>query len=93
MTDKKIPLSEMLMPVFDKTLQHYISFTHQTPASDTKEFTAYHNACKAALAHIVLLDKLTRQQNQNETQPNLLDLIAQAEKETENDNISPDEFS
>ena len=93
MADKKIPLSEMLRPVLDKTVQHYISFTSQNPVSDTKEFTAYHNACKAALAHIVLLDKLTKQQSQNELQTNLLDLIAQAEKENENDNVSPDEFS
>ena len=93
MTDKKTSLSEILVPVLDKTLQHYITFTNQPPVSETKEFTAYHNACKAALAHIVLLDKLTKQTNQNEAQTNLLDLIAQAEKENENDNITPDEFS
>ena len=93
MPDKQIFLSEMLMPVLDKTLQHYLSFTEQPPVSDTKEFTAYHNACKAALAHIVLLDKLTKHPNQNETQINLLDLIEQAEKENANDTINPDEFS
>ncbi|MBP5344142.1 MAG: hypothetical protein J6Y85_03630 [Alphaproteobacteria bacterium] len=93
MPDKNITLSEMLTPVLNKTVQHYLTFTDQPPVSDTKEFTAYHNACKAALAHIILLNKLTKQSNQNEAQTSLLDLIAQAEKENENDNVTPDEFS
>jgi len=93
MPDKKISLSELLTPVLDQALQHYISFTHQSPALDAKDFTAYHNACKAALAHIMLLEKLTKQTDPSNIQPNLLDLITQAQKENDNDLITPDEFS
>ena len=93
MTDKKFSLSELLTPVLDQALQHYISFTNQTPALDAKDFTAYHNACKAALAHIVLLEKLTKQPDQSNVQPTLLDLMTQAQKANEDDIITPDEFS
>ena len=93
MPDKNIPLSDILRPVFDKAVQHYLDFTHQTPALDAKDFTAYHNACKAALAHLMLLEKLIKQSPQSDSQTSLLDLIEQAKKETQNDLFSPDEFA
>ena len=93
MPDKKIFLSDTLRPVFDQSLQHYLNFTHQTPPLDAKDFTAYHNACKAALAHLMLLEKLIGHQDQPQQQLDLLSLLEQAKQENEHVSFDPDEFT
>lgn len=37
----------------------YDDFSRRPPADEVKEFAAYHNACKNALAHVVALLRLS----------------------------------
>ncbi|MCB9996606.1 MAG: hypothetical protein H6869_09240 [Rhodospirillales bacterium] len=43
-----------------RALTSYHEFSQQPPSEDAKLFTAHHNACKVAIAHIELLIKLAR---------------------------------
>ncbi len=45
-----------------KAIQSYQEFANQSVPLNAKEFNAYHTACKSALMHIALLDKLTAEQ-------------------------------
>ena len=57
---------------------------------DAKEFNAYHSACKAALLHIALLNKiLDCAEVPTSTEPNLLDLIHQAKEDLKDENYLP----
>lgn len=47
-----------LEPYAQKVLNDYQLFIKQDVSLESKEFTAYHNACKSALAHLLLLTKL-----------------------------------
>tara|TARA_R110002124_G_scaffold287365_1_gene474115 strand:- start:47065 stop:47373 length:309 start_codon:yes stop_codon:yes gene_type:complete len=78
-------LPEALKHSLDSYHQFIISDDHP---EDAKSFTAHHNACKVAIAHIELLLKLAKWAdlltgcNQNETDDRLLaDIIAQAQSE------------
>jgi len=51
-------LLESLKSGLTKAIESYHRLQQESASSDTKEFTAYHNACKAALMHIALLIKL-----------------------------------
>lgn len=42
----------------EKAVQSYQAFASSPPPMDAKEFNAYHGACKSALMHIALLEKL-----------------------------------
>ena len=42
----------------EKAVQSYQTFASSPPPMDAKEFNAYHGACKSALMHIALLEKL-----------------------------------
>ena len=50
-------------------------------ARDAKAFTAWQNACKATLAHIILLMKFARQAGLADSGPDYAALIAQAESD------------
>ena len=93
MTDNITSLSETLRPAFYQTLKRYLDFTAQTPGLEPKDCTAYHNACKAALAHLILLEKLIKHPNSDDAQMNLLDLIEQAKEENKYEHFTPDEFA
>ncbi len=51
-------IAQSLPAAIDHALQSYHSFFDQTPTKDAKVFSAYHAACKTAVAHIELLLKL-----------------------------------
>ena len=52
---------------------------------EAKEFGAYHNACKAALAHILMIQKLMQMPATKDEEPSLLDLLEQARKATKDE--------
>ncbi|MGN0919308.1 MAG: hypothetical protein ACI4OR_00905 [Alphaproteobacteria bacterium] len=71
-----------LLPALQKALSDYLDFSKGMAPADTKEFNAYHTACKAALLHLALLVKLT--QKETGTPPFIPDLsvlLEQAKKE------------
>ena len=47
-----------------RAISSYRSFQQADIPTDPKGFTAYHNACKAALLHIALLMKLLPEQSE-----------------------------
>ena len=51
-------LLESLKSGLNKAIESYHNLQRESIPLETKEFTAYHNACKAALMHIALLIKL-----------------------------------
>ena len=58
MADKKEILSAKWTDYLDKAIHDYHLFATQDSPMEAKEFTAHHNACKAALAHILMIQKL-----------------------------------
>ena len=58
MSDKDEILSEKRTDYLTKAIRDYHLFATQIAPLDAKEFTAHHNACKAALAHILMIQKL-----------------------------------
>ena len=84
-----LDIRKELTPALQKALNDYLAFEQGEAPSETKEFNAYHTACKAALLHIALLVKLT--QNEIPTEPVIPDLsvlLEQAQKE-----LSKNDFS
>lgn len=78
-----------LIPALEKTLKDYLAFSGGLAPADTKEFNAYHTACKTALLHLALLVKLTQKEKQPEAIiPDISGLLEQAKKE-----LSEDDFS
>ncbi|MBR6411647.1 MAG: hypothetical protein IKS41_00605 [Alphaproteobacteria bacterium] len=60
MTDK-IVSEDILGPLqqgLKRAIESYQALIRQDIPSDPKGFTAYHNACKSALMHIALADKI-----------------------------------
>ena len=56
--DQTNQLLESLKSGLNKAIKSYRNLQQESISQDTKEFAAYHNACKAALMHIALLIKL-----------------------------------
>lgn len=83
MSDKKDLLSETWTDYLNKAIQDYHLFATQTSPMEAKEFTAHHNACKAALAHILMLQKLMQPKEEKADEPNFFDLLEQARKATD----------
>ena len=78
-----------LTPALQKALADYLAFSEGNAPTETKEFNAYHTACKSALLHIALLVKLTQNQATEESIiPDLSALLEQAKKE-----LVPHDFS
>lgn len=90
MPDKKTFLSDDWSPFLNKAIQDYTVFSTQPVAMDAKEFTAHHNACKAALGHILILKKLVEVQTNNAMNPDFFSsLLNEARKATHDaDDIS-----
>ena len=91
MPDKKDILSVAWDDYLNKAIQDYHLFSTQSVPMEAKEFTAYHNACKAALAHILMIQKLMCDKEKSDIEPNFFDLLDQARKAT-NDEECNDSF-
>ncbi len=78
-----------LVPALQKALSDYLAFSNEPAPSETKEFNAYHTACKAALLHVALLVKLTQKEPTLEPViPDISTLLDQAKKELNTDDFS-----
>lgn len=55
-----------LEPSIKKVLNDYQQLIEQSAPLEPKEFTAYQNACKSALAHLMLLTKLIQPEVQEQ---------------------------
>lgn len=58
-----------LEPSIEKVLNDYQQLIKQAAPLDPKEFTAYQNACKSALAHLMLLTKLIQNEPEQMEEP------------------------
>jgi len=56
----KDKISSFLPSAFNRALCSYRTFTSKNTDMETKEFSAYHSACKNALSHIDNLIKLSK---------------------------------
>ena len=83
MPDKENLLSCAWADYLNKAITDYHHFAKQSSPVEAKEFTAYHNACKAALAHILMIQKLMQTQENKSEDLNFFDLLEQARKETD----------
>jgi hypothetical protein len=63
----KDKLSKFIPSAFNRALCSYRTFTQQNTDMETKEFSAYHSACKNALSHIDNLIKLSKIADNEET--------------------------
>lgn len=71
----------------EKAVQSYQTFANIPPSMEAKEFNAYHSACKSALMHIALLEKLIAPTSEKEpVQLNLTDWINNARQELKDEN-------
>ena len=82
MPDKKEDLSGAWSEYLNKAIKDYHLFATQVTPMEAKEFTAHHNACKAALAHILMIQKLMQPKENKSEDLNFFDLLEQARKET-----------
>ena len=92
MPEKDLFSSQAWLDDLNKAVQDYHLFATQQVSQEAKEFSAYHNACKAALAHILLLKKLTCSAASAEAEPDLFALLEQAQKATQEQGESDDSF-
>lgn len=51
-------IAQYLPDAIDHAVQSYRNFSSESNEKQSKDFSAYHTACKAAIAHIELLLKL-----------------------------------
>ena len=85
----RLKIAKYLPGAIDCALQSYRGFYNQKISTDSKEFLAHHNACKAAIAHIELLLKLAiwaqlpRKETEDQT---LASLMAEAQIELDHYN-------
>ena len=91
MPDEKSFLSCAWSDYLTKAIKDYHEFSTHTTPMEAKDFALYHNACKAALGHIALIQKLMPQKEEKAEEPNLFDLLEQARKAT-NDPDEDDSF-
>ena len=92
MPDKTPFLSDDWTSILTKIIHDYKLFSEQPPPLEAKEFTSYHNACKAALAHILLLKKMTDNSSASPSEPDLFTLLDNARKATHDSNDADDSF-
>ena len=85
MPDKKEILSGAGSDCLNTAVRNYHLFAAQDVPMEAKEFTAYHNACKAALAHILMIQKVMQDKEETSEDLNFFDLLEQARKETNED--------
>ena len=82
MADKNEVLSATWTEFLNKAIQDYHAFATQSAPLDAKEFTAHHNACKAALAHILMIQKLMLSKDDKQEELDFFDMLDQARKAT-----------
>ncbi len=59
--ETKTRIAAFLPEAIATALRSYARFAgHDAPTEEARDFTAHHNACKVAIAHIELLVKLAR---------------------------------
>ena len=58
-SDMRTKIAHHLPAAFEAAIESYKSFYSDTPTDDAKSFSAHHSACKAAIAHLQLLIKLS----------------------------------
>ena len=77
-----------MKPFLEKAVQTYQSFANADCPMNSKDFNAYHSACKSALLHIALLIKILyiSPKKQPTNQTDLLDLIHQAKEDLKDEN-------
>ncbi|MBQ4472398.1 MAG: hypothetical protein II942_04070 [Alphaproteobacteria bacterium] len=73
-----------------KTISDYRQFCQQPAPDDAKSFMLYHNACKAVLAHLLMIKKIIEGTSVCPDANVLMDLLKQAQMEVQND---PDDDS
>ena len=56
----KDQIADFLPEALSKALKSYKEFSEHEVPEEPKEFTAHHNACKVAIAHVELLIKLAK---------------------------------
>ena len=79
-----------LHPYLAKAIRAYQTFADTNCPMDAKEFSAYHSACKMALLHISVLDKLLSDTETKQTpEDDLFALLDQAKQELKNENDFP----
>ena len=76
-------LKEVLHPYLKKALASYETFLAKEDWSDSKEFNAYHSACKAVLGHIALLMKLTQENETSTSNTEMDDWLKKAKNASE----------
>ena len=92
-SDTKRRISSFLPDAIAQALGSYYSFAQQDAPPEAKEFSAHHNACKVAIAHIELLIKLARWADvpeagdqDKEIRAQLTDIVQRARGEVEDYN-------
>lgn len=75
MMECTVSLAGILRPHLEKLISQYGDFLTQPAPTEAKEFTAYHNACKAVLGHLGLLMKIISVPAE-QTDPDVQDLVA-----------------
>ena len=87
------PIKEYLKRGLERAVNSYQTFQQSEIPTDAKGFTAYHQACKAALTHIALLLKLIPEEDQADiVQADWLALAREAlqSREDEDDSLFAD---
>ncbi len=75
-----------------KATKDYHLFSAQETPLEAKDFAAYHNACRAALAHILILKKICAPTLESPQQTDFLNLLEQARKATYDNTTDIDSF-
>ena len=68
-----------------KTMADYRQFCQQPAPDDAKSFMLYHNACKAVLAHLLMIRKIIEGSSVCSDTNTLVELLKQAQREVQND--------
>lgn len=92
MPDKENNLSEAWSDDLESALNDYHAFRTQKTPLEAKDFTAYHNACKAVLAHILMIKKMMNPMTQQNPETDFLNLLEQARKANHDENDENDSF-
>ena len=85
MIDKDKNLSNTWSEYLKKAVEDYRHFMAQPSPMEAKEFTSYHNAGKAALAHILMIKKMMASKEEDQKEMDFFDLLEQAREATHDD--------
>lgn len=85
MADKEQNLSSTWSEYLKKAIKDYQCFMAQSTPMEPKDFAAYHNAGKAALAHIAMIKKMIEEPDDKAKEMDFFDLLEQAREATHED--------